>query len=161
MPLLKMVDRGRKQEAEKWVVSVVSSTIMQRCAVQGSPTTLTEITQVYQPGGHKEPQNIHLNCTLKSWFVGDTLITHKRTITETDIVNFANVSWDHFYAPPMWRDGNNLYRTYLLMDTSYCRLLPAYSLIRAKVGIAELWTGRMPFLKAGLCRYDNRCKAHR
>ena len=30
--------------------------------------------------------------------VGDTLITHKRTITDTDIINFANVSWDHFYA---------------------------------------------------------------
>ena len=30
--------------------------------------------------------------------VGQTLITHKRTITEADIVNFANVSWDHFYA---------------------------------------------------------------
>ena len=30
--------------------------------------------------------------------IGDTLITHKRTVTEADIVNFANVSWDHFYA---------------------------------------------------------------
>ena len=29
---------------------------------------------------------------------GDTVITHKRTITEADIINFANVSWDHFYA---------------------------------------------------------------
>ena len=30
--------------------------------------------------------------------IGETLVTHKRTITEADIVNFANVSWDHFYA---------------------------------------------------------------
>ncbi|HEX4850733.1 MAG TPA: MaoC/PaaZ C-terminal domain-containing protein, partial [Puia sp.] len=30
--------------------------------------------------------------------IGDTVVTHKRTITETDIVNFANLSWDHFYA---------------------------------------------------------------
>ena len=30
--------------------------------------------------------------------VGETLITHGRTITESDIVQFANVSWDHFYA---------------------------------------------------------------
>jgi oxepin-CoA hydrolase/3-oxo-5,6-dehydrosuberyl-CoA semialdehyde dehydrogenase len=30
--------------------------------------------------------------------VGETLITRKRTVTEADIVNFANVSWDHFYA---------------------------------------------------------------
>jgi len=26
------------------------------------------------------------------------VITHKRSITEADIVNFGNVSWDHFYA---------------------------------------------------------------
>jgi oxepin-CoA hydrolase / 3-oxo-5,6-dehydrosuberyl-CoA semialdehyde dehydrogenase len=30
--------------------------------------------------------------------IGDAVITHKRTVTEADIVNFANVSWDHFYA---------------------------------------------------------------
>ncbi len=30
--------------------------------------------------------------------IGDTVITQKRTVTEADIVNFANVSWDHFYA---------------------------------------------------------------
>ena len=26
------------------------------------------------------------------------MITHKRTVTEADIVNFANMTWDHFYA---------------------------------------------------------------
>ncbi len=30
--------------------------------------------------------------------IGDTVITHKRTVTEGDIVNFANLTWDHFYA---------------------------------------------------------------
>ena len=30
--------------------------------------------------------------------IGDTLVTAKRTITEADIANFANLSWDHFYA---------------------------------------------------------------
>ncbi|MFD1732396.1 phenylacetic acid degradation bifunctional protein PaaZ [Deinococcus malanensis] len=30
--------------------------------------------------------------------VGDSLLTHRRTVTEADIVNFANVSGDHFYA---------------------------------------------------------------
>jgi len=30
--------------------------------------------------------------------IGDTLHSHKRTVTESDIVNFANISWDHFYA---------------------------------------------------------------
>jgi oxepin-CoA hydrolase / 3-oxo-5,6-dehydrosuberyl-CoA semialdehyde dehydrogenase len=30
--------------------------------------------------------------------VGETVYTHKRTIEDSDIVSFANVSWDHFYA---------------------------------------------------------------
>ena len=30
--------------------------------------------------------------------VGDTVTTHKHTVTEADIVNFANVSGDNFYA---------------------------------------------------------------
>jgi oxepin-CoA hydrolase/3-oxo-5,6-dehydrosuberyl-CoA semialdehyde dehydrogenase len=72
---------------------------LQRCAIQGSPTTLTEVTGVYQPGGAYKDPGVHL---FKKHFeeleVGETVITHKRTITESDIVNFANISWDHFYA---------------------------------------------------------------
>ena len=30
--------------------------------------------------------------------IGETLVTHRHTVTETDIVNFANVSGDNFYA---------------------------------------------------------------
>src|SRR5205085_9944455 len=30
--------------------------------------------------------------------IGETLITHRRTITEADIVNFAGISGDFFYA---------------------------------------------------------------
>jgi oxepin-CoA hydrolase / 3-oxo-5,6-dehydrosuberyl-CoA semialdehyde dehydrogenase len=72
---------------------------MQRCAIQGSPTTLTAITQQYQYGGKYIEDIKH---PFKKYFeeleIGETLITHKRTVTDADIVNFANVSWDHFYA---------------------------------------------------------------
>jgi len=72
---------------------------MQRVAVQASPTSMTAITGVYQQYGdavedEKHPFRKHFE-ELK---IGDTLHTHKRTVTEADIVNFANVSWDHFYA---------------------------------------------------------------
>ena len=30
--------------------------------------------------------------------IGETLITHRRTVTEADIVNFGCISGDHFYA---------------------------------------------------------------
>ncbi len=72
---------------------------LQRCAVQGSPTTLTEVTQVYQYGGRfKDPKEHLFRKHFEELEVGQTIITHKRTITEADIINFANVSWDHFYA---------------------------------------------------------------
>lgn len=72
---------------------------MQRCAIQGTPTTLSAITQQYQYGGKYIDGSKH---PFKKYFeeleIGETLITHKRTVTDADIVNFANVSWDHFYA---------------------------------------------------------------
>jgi len=72
---------------------------MQRVAVQGSPTTLTAITKSYHAHAAVHEDEKH---PFRKYFdelrVGDTVITHKRTITEADIVNFANVSWDHFYA---------------------------------------------------------------
>ena len=72
---------------------------MQRTAIQGSPTTLTAITNVYQPGGAQPEANPHVfRQHFEDLKVGATVFTHKRTITEGDIVNFANVSWDHFYA---------------------------------------------------------------
>jgi oxepin-CoA hydrolase/3-oxo-5,6-dehydrosuberyl-CoA semialdehyde dehydrogenase len=72
---------------------------MQRVAVQGSPTTLTAVTNIYQAKGKTAQDEKH---PFRKYFeelkIGDTLVTHKRTVTEADIVNFANVSWDHFYA---------------------------------------------------------------
>jgi len=72
---------------------------MQRCAVQGTPTTLTEITQVYQVGGKFKDPGIHpFRKHFEALNIGETIITHKHTVTESDIVNFANVSGDNFYA---------------------------------------------------------------
>lgn len=72
---------------------------MQRVAIQGSPTVITALTNVYQAGAQTREDEKH---PFRKYFeelqVGDTLVTHKRTVTEADIVNFANVSWDHFYA---------------------------------------------------------------
>lgn len=72
---------------------------MQRVAIQGSPTSITAVTNIYQANADTIEDEQH---PFKKYFeelqIGDTLITHKRTITEADIVNFAYVSWDHFYA---------------------------------------------------------------
>ncbi|MCR9204947.1 MAG: phenylacetic acid degradation bifunctional protein PaaZ, partial [Halobacteriovoraceae bacterium] len=72
---------------------------MQRTAIQGHPTTLTKITRVFQPGAERVESEKHpFRYHFEELEIGQTLTTHKRTITEADIVNFANVSWDHFYA---------------------------------------------------------------
>jgi len=72
---------------------------MQRVAIQGSPTSITAVTNIFQAKADTIEEEKH---PFRKYFeelkIGDTLITHKRTITEADIVNFANVSWDHFYA---------------------------------------------------------------
>jgi oxepin-CoA hydrolase / 3-oxo-5,6-dehydrosuberyl-CoA semialdehyde dehydrogenase len=72
---------------------------MQRVALQGSPSAITEITNIYQQYAAQSKDERH---PFRKYFeelkIGDTVITHKRTVTEADIVNFANVSWDHFYA---------------------------------------------------------------
>ena len=72
---------------------------MQRTAIQGSPTMITEILNQYQQGAKQIEKDIH---PFKQYFedleIGETLITAKHTITDADVVNFANVSGDHFYA---------------------------------------------------------------
>ena len=72
---------------------------MQRVAIQGSPTMLTAITNVYQPNAKGKISAIH---PFKKYFeeleIGDQLITDKRIITSEDIDKFADLSGDHFYA---------------------------------------------------------------
>ena len=72
---------------------------LQRCAIQGSPTTLTEITGIYQPKANYKPTKNHpFTYHWEDIKPGMSLETHKRTLTDTDIINFANLTWDHFYA---------------------------------------------------------------
>ena len=72
---------------------------MQRTAIQGSPTTITRITNVYQTGGKQTEKDVHVfRKHFEELEIGETVITHKHTVTEADIVNFANVSGDNFYA---------------------------------------------------------------
>ncbi|MGZ3836953.1 MAG: phenylacetic acid degradation bifunctional protein PaaZ [Flavisolibacter sp.] len=72
---------------------------MQRVAIQGSPTTITAITQSYQPHAEGRQSAVH---PFRKYFedlqVGDQIMTAKRTITAEDIDAFAALSGDHFYA---------------------------------------------------------------
>ena len=72
---------------------------MQRTALQGSPTTLTRVSREWIKGAAQPTDRVHpFRKNFDELEVGDTLITHRRTITESDIVNFAGISGDFFYA---------------------------------------------------------------
>ncbi len=72
---------------------------LQRTAIQGSPTTLTNVTNQYQYGGKYIQKDIH---PFQQYFedieVGETLITKTHTVSEQDVLDFANLSGDKFYA---------------------------------------------------------------
>ena len=72
---------------------------LQRTAIQGSPTTITAVLNNYQQGGKQIIKNVH---PFRQYFedleVSETLITHTHTVVESDLVNFAELSGDKFYA---------------------------------------------------------------
>jgi len=99
LPLLTHGGPGRAGGGEEMGGKRGVNHYMQRTAVQGSPTMLASITQSYHPGGKRVEANPHLfQQHFEDLTIGHTVTTAKHTITETDIVNFANVSGDHFYA---------------------------------------------------------------
>jgi oxepin-CoA hydrolase/3-oxo-5,6-dehydrosuberyl-CoA semialdehyde dehydrogenase len=72
---------------------------MQRTAIQGSPQTVATVTREWSKGAIERQDRLH---PFRKYFeeleIGETLITHRRTVTESDVVNFANISGDFFYA---------------------------------------------------------------
>jgi oxepin-CoA hydrolase/3-oxo-5,6-dehydrosuberyl-CoA semialdehyde dehydrogenase len=72
---------------------------MQRTAIQGSPDTLTAITRQFTTGATPKIEPLHpFKKTFDELEIGDSLISHRRTVTEADIVNFGCISGDHFYV---------------------------------------------------------------
>ena len=72
---------------------------MQRTAIQGSPQRIAAVCNQWFPGADVKENAVH---PFRKYFddleIGDSLLTHRRTITEADVVNFAALSGDHFYA---------------------------------------------------------------
>jgi oxepin-CoA hydrolase/3-oxo-5,6-dehydrosuberyl-CoA semialdehyde dehydrogenase len=72
---------------------------MQRTALQGSPTTLAAITREWTKGAAERRDRVHpFRKHFEELEVGETWITHRRTVTEADVTNFAGISGDFFYA---------------------------------------------------------------
>jgi oxepin-CoA hydrolase/3-oxo-5,6-dehydrosuberyl-CoA semialdehyde dehydrogenase len=99
MPLLTHGGPGRAGGGEEMGGKRGVLHYMQRTAIQGHPSTITRITQQFQVGADMPEANPHVfRKHFEELVIGETVFTHKHTVTDADIVNFANVSGDNFYA---------------------------------------------------------------
>ncbi len=99
MPGLKHGGPGRAGGGEELGGTRAVAHYMNRCAVQGHPSMVMAITQQYQPGAAQIEDRIHpFAKAFEELQIGETYTTANHTVTVADIVNFANVSGDHFYA---------------------------------------------------------------
>ncbi len=72
---------------------------MQRSALQGTPATLTAVGREWVRGGPELSDGVHpFRKHFEELRIGETWVTHGRTVTEADVVNFAGISGDFFYA---------------------------------------------------------------
>ena len=72
---------------------------MQRTALQGSPATIAAVTRQWSKGAAEVHDRVHpFRKHFEELEIGESWTTHRRTVTEADVVNFAGVSGDFFYA---------------------------------------------------------------
>ncbi|MCP1644323.1 oxepin-CoA hydrolase/3-oxo-5,6-dehydrosuberyl-CoA semialdehyde dehydrogenase [Pseudomonas citronellolis] len=98
LPVLKHGGPGRAGGGEELGGVRAVKHYLQRTAVQGSPTMLMAVTGEYVRGAQVYETDVH---PFRRYFdelkIGESLLTHRRTVTEADLVNFGCLSGDHFY----------------------------------------------------------------
>lgn len=98
LPQLKHGGPGRAGGGEELSGLRAVKHYLQRTAVQGSPTMLSAITGEYVRGAKVIETEVHpFRRHFEELQIGESLLTHRRTVTEADLVNFGCLSGDHFY----------------------------------------------------------------
>ena len=98
LPVLKHGGPGRAGGGEELGGIRAVGHYLQRTAVQGSPTMLAAITGEYVRGAALIETDIHpFRRYFEDLQIGESLLTHRRTVSEADIVNFGGISGDYFY----------------------------------------------------------------
>ena len=98
LPMLKHGGPGRAGGGEELGGIRAVKHFLQRAAVQGSPTMLTAVTGEYVRGAALQEGDVHpFRKHFEDLAVGDSLLTHRRTVSEADIVAFGGISGDFFY----------------------------------------------------------------
>jgi oxepin-CoA hydrolase / 3-oxo-5,6-dehydrosuberyl-CoA semialdehyde dehydrogenase len=98
LPSLKHGGPGRAGGGEELGGIRAVKHYLQRAAVQGSPTMLTAVTREFVRGAKVHEDGTHpFRKYFEDLAIGDSLLTHRRTVSEADIVNFGGISGDYFY----------------------------------------------------------------
>ncbi|HEX4235941.1 MAG TPA: phenylacetic acid degradation bifunctional protein PaaZ [Caldimonas sp.] len=98
LPMLKHGGPGRAGGGEELGGIRAVKHFLQRAAVQGSPTMLTAVTREYVRGAALHEGDVHpFRKHFEDLAIGDSLLTHRRTVSEADIVAFGGISGDFFY----------------------------------------------------------------
>ncbi|MFZ5550851.1 MAG: phenylacetic acid degradation bifunctional protein PaaZ [Pseudomonadota bacterium] len=98
LPMLKHGGPGRAGGGEELGGIRAVKHYLQRTAVQGSPTMLAAVTGEYVRGAKRIETEVHpFRRHFEELQIGESLTTHRRTVSEADIVNFGGVSGDYFY----------------------------------------------------------------
>jgi oxepin-CoA hydrolase/3-oxo-5,6-dehydrosuberyl-CoA semialdehyde dehydrogenase len=98
LPQLKHGGPGRAGGGEELGGMRAVKHYLQRAAVQGSPTMLAAVTGEHVRGAAVRESELHpFRRHFEDLQIGDSLLTHRRTVTEADLVNFGGVSGDYFY----------------------------------------------------------------
>jgi len=98
LPSLKHGGPGRAGGGEELGGIRAVKHYLQRAAVQGSPTMLAAVTGEHVKGAAVHESGVHpFRHAFEDLTVGDSLLTHRRTVTDADIVAFGGISGDFFY----------------------------------------------------------------
>ncbi len=98
LPLLKHGGPGRAGGGEELGGIRAVKHYLQRAALQGSPTMLAAVIGEHIRGAKVNDTPIHpFRSHFEDLKIGDSLLTHRRTVGEADIVAFGGISGDYFY----------------------------------------------------------------
>lgn len=98
LPMLKHGGPGRAGGGEELGGMRAVKHYLQRAALQGSPTMLAAVTGEYVRGAARITTELHpFRRHFEDLQIGESLLTHRRTVTEADLVNFGGISGDYFY----------------------------------------------------------------
>jgi len=98
LPFLKHGGPGRAGGGEELGGLRAVKHYLQRAALQGSPTMIAAVTGEYMRGAKLQESEVHpFRKHFEDLAIGDSLLTHRRTVGEADIVAFGGISGDYFY----------------------------------------------------------------